>query len=99
MILTPDNFENQISALVNLCDPKKLSSPEPIDHIVMNCTRDCAPAIEQIQDRIAKAQPNQMLYKLDLRVIFHAQGNPENWSLEAVGPTRSLATVGQRPTS
>jgi hypothetical protein len=58
-----------------------------VDHYVLN-------AHESQREVFSKIIPH---LKYDIRLIFHNQGNHDQWSLEACSKTKSLATVGKLP--
>lgn len=87
MTLTLNTFENQVAAV------NKLAGETPASY-VLNCHKSCAPAVAQIVNAIIAAAPGKLLYKMDLHTVYSPTGNPENWSLEALSATKSLAKVG-----
>lgn len=92
MTFTPDAFETALAQLNSQCGQKP-------DHVVLNIHKSCEPQVDIVIQRIAAASANQLLYQLDLRTIYHSEGNPVNWSLESCSKAKSLAIIGQLPTA
>lgn len=92
MELTLNNFENQVGAV------NRLAIVAPTSYI-LNCHKSCSPAVGQIVNAIIAAPPGKLLYQMKLNTIYAPTGNPENWSLEALSATKSLAIVGVSPTA
>ena len=99
--LSINSFEAALAQVGNVAHPaNQKGTPEPIDHIVLNCRNNLSDVVDAIKAEIAKTtDKTKLLYGLDLRVIYHREGKPENWSLEACSKTKSLGIVGQRPTA
>ncbi len=89
--LTLNQFETTLAQLKNKAPTLK--------YVVLNCTRSCSAVVDQIRGEIGMAKPNQQLFGLDLRVIIHPTGNPQNWSVEACDSEKSLAVIGESPTA
>lgn len=92
MIFTLNNFENQLAAV------NKEAGVTP-HHYVLNVTKAGAQTVQQIKKQIATSSAGQLLHGIDLRTIFHSEGDSENWSLEACSQTKSLAIVGTATTA
>lgn len=87
MILTLNTFENQVAAV------NRLAGSVPVSY-VLNCHKSCSPAVNQIVNATLAAGKGQLLYRMNLHTVYSPTGNPENWCLEALSATKSLAKVG-----
>lgn len=70
-----------------------------IDHYVINLPEADRGHFDAVQAYMAKVPSTQLLYGLDIRPIFHAEGNAVDWCLEACSKTQSLGMVGKVPTA
>ncbi len=90
--LTLSNFEAALQVLIN-------HSKEMPAHFVLNCHSSLRDAVEAILMPAIQAATSGVLASIDLRRIYHSQGNRDNWSLEACSKDKSLAMVGEVPTA
>ena len=96
--LSINSFETALAQVLNLVHQK--SQEHDPDHYVLNCHINLSNVVGAIKSAISNTEDKtKLLYGIDLRVIYHREGNPENWSLEACSKTKSLGIVGQRPTA
>lgn len=93
MTLTLDSFETAVQQVNNKVGGKT------INHYILNVSRGCSDVVGKILNQIDKSTDGQVLYKMDLRTIFHPSGSTDNFSIEACTPVRSLASVGASPTA